>query len=64
MKHWEALVAAYGLTFLALTVEVLLLVRRRRAALRQARLLVAGSDPAETEQPGGKHPGSGHTAGT
>jgi heme exporter protein CcmD len=39
MAHWQVIAIAYGLTFLALAVEVALLVRRRRAALRQLRLL-------------------------
>jgi heme exporter protein CcmD len=36
MNHWQMIVIAYGLTFGALALEVALLLRRRRAALRQA----------------------------
>ena len=35
MSHWEAIGIAYGLTALVLAIEVGLLVRRRRKALRQ-----------------------------
>jgi hypothetical protein len=44
MNHWQMIAIAYGLTFAALAVEVSLLFRRRRAALRQAQ---ANPDPAE-----------------
>jgi hypothetical protein len=36
MNHWQMITLAYGLTFAALTLEVVLLFRRRRQALRQA----------------------------
>ena len=37
MNHWQMIAIAYGLSFAALAIEILLLRRRRRAALRQAR---------------------------
>ena len=36
MTHWQFIALAYGLTFAAIAVEVLLLIRRRRRAERQA----------------------------
>ena len=36
MNHWQMIAIAYGLTFVALALEVTLLFGRRRAALRQA----------------------------
>ena len=42
MNHWQMIAVAYGLTFAALAIEVALLFRRRRVALRQAR---ASQDP-------------------
>jgi heme exporter protein CcmD len=45
MTHWQVIAIAYGLTFLALAMEVALLVRRRRAALRQLRLLDEAKEP-------------------
>jgi hypothetical protein len=38
MNHWQMIAIAYGLSFAALAIEILLLRRRRQAALRQARL--------------------------
>ena len=35
MNHWQMIAIAYGLTFAVLAIEVVLLGRRRRAALRQ-----------------------------
>ena len=37
MNHWQMIAVAYGLTFAVIAIEVLLLGRRRRAALRQVR---------------------------
>jgi heme exporter protein CcmD len=37
MNHWQMIAIAYGLTFAALAIEISLLFRRRKAALRQAR---------------------------
>ena len=37
MNHWQMIAAAYGLTFAALAMEVMLLFRRRRLAVEQAR---------------------------
>ena len=34
MNHWQMIAISYALTFAALAVEVALLMRRRRAALR------------------------------
>ena len=48
MNHWQMIAIAYGLTFAALALEVALLRRRRRAALRQ---LETGADSARAEQP-------------
>ena len=36
MNHWQMIAVAYALTFAALALEIVLLFRRRRAALRQA----------------------------
>ena len=36
MNHWQMIAIAYGLSFGALALEIALLVRRRRAALREA----------------------------
>ena len=62
MSHWMVIAVTYGLTFLALAAEVMLLVRRRRAALRQLSLL------AEANRPGGSEetddPDNGRKAGT
>ncbi len=69
MTHWQVIAIAYGLTFLALAVEVALLVRRRRAALRQIRQLAeareaenlfTGSGGAEETD----DPHNGNRAGT
>lgn len=46
MNHWQMIAIAYGLTFVALAVEVLLLRRRRLAALRQVRESIADQDAA------------------
>jgi heme exporter protein CcmD len=35
MSHWEAVAIAYGVSALAIVVELLLLRRRRQRALRQ-----------------------------
>jgi heme exporter protein CcmD len=61
MTHWEVIVLAYGLTFLALAMEVALLRRRRRAALRQIRLLAESGAPGDPEATA--HPDDGNTAG-
>ena len=61
MSHWLMIAIAYGLTFLALAVEVVLLVRRRRAALRQVELLAEGSDPGGSEET--DDPDNGNRAG-
>jgi hypothetical protein len=44
MNHWQMIAIAYGLTFVALAAEVLLLRRRRLAALRQVRESLADAD--------------------
>jgi hypothetical protein len=36
MNHWQIIALAYALTFAALALELALLSRRRRSALRQA----------------------------
>ena len=62
MTHWEVIAVTYGLTFVALAVEVALLSRRRRAALRQIRSLV---DARESEGSGETNdPDKGNGAGT
>ncbi|NLD55191.1 MAG: heme exporter protein CcmD [Burkholderiaceae bacterium] len=62
MSHWTVIAIAYGLTFLALAVEVGLLVRRRRAALRQVRLLAEATEPGGSEET--NDPDNGNRAGT
>lgn len=42
MSHWQMIAFAYGLTIAALAIEIALLIRRRRVALRQAQ---ASQDP-------------------
>ncbi len=68
MAHWQVIAIAYGLTFLALAMEVALLVRRRRAALRQLRLLDEAKEPGNREGSRGSEetndPYNGNRAGT
>ncbi len=61
MSHWLMIAIAYGLTFLALAMEVALLVRRRRAALRQIELLAEASAPGGPEET--DDPDNGNRAG-
>ncbi len=49
MNHWQMIAIAYGLSFGALALEIALLVRRRRAALREA---LADCDPAAPNEAG------------
>ena len=46
MNHWQMIAVAYGLTFAALAVEVMLLFRRRRLAVEQARAWLDDEAPA------------------
>jgi hypothetical protein len=50
MNHWQMIAVAYGLTFAALAVEVMLLFRRRRLAVEQARAWL--DDEAHVAGPG------------
>jgi heme exporter protein CcmD len=62
MSHWQVIAIAYGLTFAALAVEVVLLVRRRRAALRQVQRLAEDMEPEGSEET--NDPDNGNRAGT
>jgi len=44
MNHWQMIAIAYSLTFMALALEVALLFRRRRAAVRQAQTWLDADD--------------------
>jgi hypothetical protein len=55
MNHWQMIAIAYVLTFAAVALEVVLLLRRRRAAWRQARASLAENETADT----GSHAGAG-----
>ena len=37
MNHWQMIAIAYGLSIVAIAIEITLLGRRRRAALQQVR---------------------------
>ena len=50
MNHWQMIAIAYVLTFAAVALEVVLLLRRRRAAWRHARAL----DEDEAAGPGNR----------
>ncbi len=45
MNHWQMIAAAYALTFGAVALETVLLLRRRRAALRQAKAWLDADQP-------------------
>ena len=56
MNHWQIIALAYALTFAALALELALLSRRRRSALRQAQ---AWPDTDEVAVPRGGVAGAG-----
>ncbi len=45
MNHWQMIAFAYALTFVALALELALLFRRRRSALRQAQAWLDADEP-------------------
>ena len=47
MNHWQMIAISYVLTFAALALEVVLLLRRRRAAWRQARASLSDGEPVD-----------------
>ncbi len=55
MNHWQMIAIAYVLTLAAVALEVVLLLRRRRAAWRQARASLAEDETADN----GSHAGAG-----
>jgi hypothetical protein len=55
MNHWLMIAIAYGLTLAAVAIEIVLLFRRRRVALRQARSWL---DSDETAAPAGANAGA------
>ncbi|MBA3477126.1 MAG: heme exporter protein CcmD [Lautropia sp.] len=56
MNHWQMIAIAYGLTFGALALEVVLLCSRRRAALQQARAWLDADVSSIPARPGSGAP--------
>lgn len=51
MTHWEIIAVTYGLSFAAVAAEIALLIRRRRAALRQAQAWDRAAEPGPGDEP-------------